>query len=328
MSNQINWGIIGCGEVTERKSGPAFQKVNNSALVAVMRRDEEKARDYAQRHGVARYYTRASDLIHDPQVNAVYIATPPGSHEELAMQALAAGKPVYVEKPIALSGDAAQRMAEMSKRTRVPLTVAHYRRAQPYFQKIKFLLDSQAIGQPRVAEISMHRRALTAAELDIPRNAWRVDPKISGGGLFHDLSPHQLDLFLHWFGSPLEVKGIAYNQAALYAADDTVACSVRFGNGLLLQGSWCFAVDAAEETDECRITGTEGSLSFAFFDRQEITLRRHGVAEKILFEPLMHVQEPMIDSTVAYFMGKGPNPCSADEAAAVMRLIDEICAKG
>src|ERR1700747_392477 len=99
---KIKWGIIGCGDVTEVKSGPAFNKVKDSELVAVMRRDGEKAKDYAQRHKVPKWYTNADQLIHDPDANSVYIATPPSSHEEYAIAVINAGKPVYVEKPMSV----------------------------------------------------------------------------------------------------------------------------------------------------------------------------------------------------------------------------------
>lgn len=99
----VNWGIIGCGNVTEVKSGPAFSKVENSRLVAVMRRNAALAEDYAKRHNVPKFYSKASDLINDPEVNAIYIATPPGSHMEYALEVIKAGKPVYIEKPMAVN---------------------------------------------------------------------------------------------------------------------------------------------------------------------------------------------------------------------------------
>ena len=107
----INWGIIGCGDVTEVKSGPAFNKVPGSRLIAVMRRDAEKAADYASRHQVDRWYANANALIQDPDVNAIYIATPPDVHEQYALAAIKAGKPVYVEKPMALNFASAKNMA-------------------------------------------------------------------------------------------------------------------------------------------------------------------------------------------------------------------------
>src|SRR4028118_950403 len=112
--DSTKWGIIGCGDVTEVKSGPAFNKVSNSRLVAVMRRDAAKAKDYAQRHQVAKWYSDPQQLINDPEVNAVYVATPPLSHEEYTVAALQAGKPVYVEKPMSVNMGAAERMLKAS----------------------------------------------------------------------------------------------------------------------------------------------------------------------------------------------------------------------
>src|SRR5450432_71971 len=136
---KINWGILGCGDVTEVKSGPAFNKVKNSSLVAVMRRNEEKVKDYARRHNVPKWYTDAYSLINDPDVNAVYIATPPSSHEEYTLAAINAGKPVYVEKPMTLNFASAIKMMNAANEKQTKLVIAHYRRAQPYFKKIKQL---------------------------------------------------------------------------------------------------------------------------------------------------------------------------------------------
>jgi predicted dehydrogenase len=98
---QVRWGIIGCGDVTELKSGPAFQLVPNSTLVAVMRRDGAAAEDYASRHGVEKWYDNADQLIQDKDVDAVYIATPPGAHHDYGLSVCEAGKPAYIEKPMA-----------------------------------------------------------------------------------------------------------------------------------------------------------------------------------------------------------------------------------
>src|SRR5690349_6158886 len=143
----IRWGIIGCGNVTEVKSGPAFQKAAGSELVAVMRRDGGKAADYAKRHGVARWYDDAEALIADRDVDAVYVATPPGTHEFYAMKALAAGKPCYVEKPMARCAAEAQRMVDGFKKAGVPLFVAYYRRAMPRFLKVKEIIESGVLGR-------------------------------------------------------------------------------------------------------------------------------------------------------------------------------------
>src|SRR6185369_11841124 len=146
---KIKWGIIGCGDVTEVKSGPAFNKVKNSELFAVMRRDAEKAKDYAQRHNVPKWYSDANQLIHDPEINAIYIATPPSSHEEYTMMAFNAGKPVYVEKPMSVDAASASRMVKVAKEKNLKLVIAHYRNAQPLFNRIKQLLNEKVIGNIR-----------------------------------------------------------------------------------------------------------------------------------------------------------------------------------
>jgi predicted dehydrogenase len=207
---KINWGIIGCGDVTEIKSGPAFNKVNNSSLVAVMRRDGAKAKDYAERHQVPKWYDDATLLINDPDVNAIYIATPPSSHEAYTIAAIEAGKPVYVEKPMTINCETALNMARYADSKNVKLSVAHYRRAQPLFKKVKQLLEENAIGNILFVRLDFFKQPLTEVELLQPKTAWRIDPKVSGGGLFHDLAPHQLDLMYYFFGPVKKVAGIMW----------------------------------------------------------------------------------------------------------------------
>ncbi len=327
MADEIRWGIIGCGDVTEVKSGPALNKVANSRLVAVMRRDEAKARDYANRHGVPNYYTRAEDLINDPGVNAVYIATPPDSHEEYALASIAAGKPVYVEKPMALNQQSAQKMIASASAKEVKLVVAHYRRAQPYFNKIKDLLDDAVIGQVQYARLEYSRKPVTAGEMGDPKTAWRLDPTQSGGGLFHDLAPHQLGLMLYYFGEVEAAAGFSTNHGKWSAADDMVSGTIQFKNKIHFTGKWCFNVAPADETDYCEIIGSKGSLGFTVFNKQQIVLRREGVEELIDFAPLQHVQQPMIEKVVAYFLDKAENPCPPGEGHEVMKLMDAFTAK-
>ncbi len=320
--DHISWGIIGCGDVTEIKSGPAFSKVPDSSLWAVMRRNEAKARDYAERHQVPNYYSDAAELINDPAVNAIYIATPPGSHEQYCLAALAAGKPVYVEKPMALHHQSAEKMMAFAKERNVKLVVAHYRRAQPYFNKIKALLQEGAIGKVMYVRLDFRRKKMTAKQLQDPKTAWRVDPSQSGGGLFHDLAPHQLGLMLYYFGEVAGATGFSANRSNVSQADDLVSGIISFESGVQFTGSWCFDVDEWEETDSCEIVGTEGSISFAVFDKQQIMLRKGGQVEFIDFAPLPHVQQPMIEKVVSYFLDECENPCPPQEGYEVMKLMD------
>ena len=142
----IKWGFIGCGNVTEKKSGPAFSEVEGSMVIAVMSRDEKKVKEYAARHHIPKWYTDAQELIDDPDVNAIYIATPPSSHATFAIMSMKACKPVYIEKPMASSYEDCIRINRISKETGVPCFVAYYRRYLPYFMKVKELVERGEIG--------------------------------------------------------------------------------------------------------------------------------------------------------------------------------------
>lgn len=325
MLNQVNmnvkWGIIGAGDVTEVKSGPAFQQVAHSELVAVMRRDAAKAKSYAERHGVPQWYTDAQQLIDDPEVNAVYIATPPDTHAYYADAALRAGKPVYLEKPMTLNAGEAKALMETQQACDVKLSVAHYRRQQPYFRKVKDLIDGH-IGVPRVANLRYHQQPLTAEVLQSPGMQWRLNPEQSGGGLFHDLAPHQIDLMHYFFGNIASSSGMARNQAGLYQAADVVSGQIWFEKGVLFSGQWAFNV--AEKHDVCEVIGSEGKVSFSIFDYQPIELASGQGTQRFDFEPLPHVQQPMVAAVVSYIRGVAPNPCSVQEGYNVMQVLDNF----
>jgi predicted dehydrogenase len=317
---KINWGIIGCGDVTEVKSGPAFNKVPGSSLTAVMRRDAAKAADYALRHNVPNWYANADELINDPGVNAVYIATPPNSHEQYALQAIAAGKPVYVEKPMAVNFAAAKNIAVAAAEKKIKLCVAHYRRQQPLFKKIKQLLLEKVIGDVHLVQLALHKVPYTPEQLNNPHFAWRVNPSIAGNGLFYDLAPHQLDILYYFFGPVKTVKGIALNQTGLYTTDDIVSGVIQFENGIIFNGSWYF--NATEPADMCEIIGSRGTIRFSMFNYTPVQLMVNGSTTLFSFENLQHVQQPMIEQVVKYFSGQTDNPCSGDDGAEVMRIME------
>lgn len=319
----INWGIIGCGDVTEVKSGPAFSKVNNSSLYAVMRRNAEKAADYAKRHKVPVFYNDAMQLIHDKNVQAIYIATPPDSHEQYALAAIDAGKPVYLEKPMSLNAASANKIASHAKDKGVKIVVAHYRNAQPIFLKVQELLQQKSIGEVVTAEIDYRRKSPTAAELLNPAMAWRLNPKQSGGGLFHDLAPHQLGLMQFFFGDPIVYTGIASKHNKEVGADDLVTGLALFQQQIHFSAVWNLNASALDEKDSCIIRGTKGSIEFAVFNNTYIRLKIEGKDEQIInFEALQHVQQPMIERVVQYFSGEGDNPCTAASAVSVMEMMD------
>lgn len=326
MVQIIKWGIIGCGDVTEVKSGPAFNRIDGSELVAVMRRNGEKAMDYASRHHVSKWYDDAVKLISDADVNTIYVATPPLYHADYAIKAMKAGKPVYVEKPMAAGYNDCLRMNQVSEETGVPLFVAYYRRSLPYFRKVKKLLQENSIGKVLSVEsvlISSPRRE------DYDRNnlPWRVKKEIAGGGYFYDMACHQLDLFDFFFGPVAEVFGVFSNRKGLYDAEDTVAAAYKFENGITGTGLWSFAADDHDRIDTVRITGEYGTIRFSTFEFSPITLQVKN--KRTEFKPgnPENIQYCLIRDVVEELQGTGKSPSNGISAMRTNKVMDIILQK-
>ncbi len=320
----VNWGIIGCGAVTELKSGPAFQKIENSNLVAVMRRDAVMAKDYARRHNVPLWYDDAQKLIDDPKVNAVYVATPPSSHARYAVMAMQAGKPVYVEKPMALNYKECREMIEVSGETGQKLFVAYYRRALPGFLKVKELIDSGKIGKVRYVNVRLNK-PFAEGDLNPGKLQWRVDPAISGGGHFFDLASHTLDYLDYIFGPIVRANAIAKNQGKKYSAEDIVLANFEFESGVLGTGSWCFTSDPVAEDDTLEFIGEKGKIIYSTFNPVPIRLFTGNKEEVLTYSNPENIQYNLIRSIVEELTGKGMNcPSTGVSAARTSKILDEI----
>lgn len=323
----INWGFIGCGEVTEKKSGPAFSEVEGSHVEAVMSRSEAKARLYAERHHIRKWYTDAQELIDDPDVNAVYIATPPSSHATFAIMAMRAGKPVYVEKPLAASYEDCVRVNRISEQTGVPCYVAYYRRYLPYFQKVKEIVHAGTIGTVTNVQI---RFSVPPRELDYGSQQslpWRLQPDISGGGYFYDLAPHQLDLLQDIFGIIVKAHGYCANRAHLYEAEDTISACFRFENGLVGSGSWCFVGHESAKEDSIEIIGEKGMLAFSVFNYHPIRLVTSEGTTSIVVPNPPYVQLPIICNVIEDLQGTSVCTCTSVSATPTNWVMDRILGK-
>lgn len=313
--------MIGCGNVTEKKSAPAFNKIPNSQLVAVMSRSPEKAKVYAAKHGVPKCYVTADELINDKEVNAIYIASPPDSHLEYTLKAAAAGKPVYVEKPMARTYAECLQMIEACEKANVPLFVAYYRRYLPKFLKIKELLDKKEIGDVRFVSVNLTSPPKKGDE-NKENLPWRVIPAIAGGGHFYDLASHQLDILDFFFGKIISAKGYSANQAGMYPAEDIVSGSFAFESGVLGNGVWCFTLSKSSEKDEIVIQGSKGCITFGTFDGNPIKLQNASGLQLLEVETPENIQLYMIEAVVGELLG-GEKCLSTGKSAARTNLVME-----
>ena len=319
----IRWGIIGVGDVTEVKSGPAFYKLDHSELVAVMRRNAEKAADYAQRHGIKKWYSNASELINDPEVDAVYIATPPDSHANYAIEAMNAGKPVYVEKPMARHYSECLEMLKVSEQTGVPLWVAYYRRTLPAYLKAKELVETGAIGKPLMVNIKLYKEAAERKQKPEEMH-WHVFPEIAGAGHFFDLASHQFDYLDFVFGKITEAKGAAANIAGLYPAEDTVSASWKHESGVIGSGTWSFVVDKNSVEDIIQIVGESGKISMPCFSHGTLALTNGNGTETFEFDNPEHISQNLVEQVVNELRGNEKCVSTGESAARTSWVLDEI----
>lgn len=312
----IRWGILGCGDVTEVKSGPALRKAPRSSVVACMRRDEAKAQDYAKRHKIAQAYSDADALINDIDVDAVYIATPPDSHADLTIRALNAGKPVLVEKPIALTVAESDAMIAASCKNDVPLMVAYYRRALPRFEKLREIVQDGKIGEPRCVQVQHFKRST-----DRPEQDWKLDPLVGGGGYFTDMQTHVLDWLDYVFGPATSISGNVRRQSDDYPAEDLVSYTIGF-ESVVANGLCAYSTN--QTTEKVTIHGSKGSASMSFFKPSPIILSQNGVRTIHDVRDPTHVHQPLIKRAIAHLLDGADNPSPAEAARRTTAIVEKL----
>ena len=303
QDDTVRWGILGCGEVTEVKSGPALQKAPRSQLFSVMRRDGDKAQDYATRHNVPHWTDDADALLADQDINAVYIATPPNSHADYTIRALKAGKNVLLEKPIALNAEECNAIEAALIETGGKLCVAYYRRALPRFEKLKEIVRGGVIGNVNLIEVRQFKRPS-----DVANQSWKTDPNVGGGGSFVDMQSHTLDWLSYVFGSQAKVKGLKKNILGLAVAEDFVSYLIDFETFTVV--GLCSYV--------------EGTARMGFFRPSDITLTVADVEEIIQLPDPDHVHQPFVERVIKHFLDDAPNPCSANDGRRSTEWVGEI----
>jgi 1,5-anhydro-D-fructose reductase (1,5-anhydro-D-mannitol-forming) len=318
----IRWGIIGCGNVTEVKSGPGFSKAAHSQLLAVMRRTGVLAADYARRHGVPRWHDDADEIIRAPDIDAVYVATSPASHRDYVDRCAIAGKPVLVEKPMAMNHAECEAMITACRVAGVPLWVAYYRRALPRFLAVRDLIQGGAIGVARMVLSRQFQTLKAPREMNPGSPPWRIDAAVSGGGLFVDMMTHTLDFLDFVFGPIVEVRAFAANQAGAYGPEDIVSAGYRFASGAYGSGAFCYAADRDEEWNE--IVGSHGRIRFSTTRAVPIRVMRGDAMEEIPLDDPAHVHQPLIQTIVDELNGQGRCPSTGASGARTTRIVDEI----
>ena len=316
----LRWGILGCGNVAEHKGGPPLYSVDDSELIAVMRRDHAKAEDFAERHGAKRVYTDVEKLLSDDEINAIYIATPPHLHCEQTIRAARAGKHILCEKPMAMSVSECQQMVDACSEAGVTLMLAYYRNHYPNVDKMKALMDEDAIGDVVLARINC-TAYYNPNRKDLKN--WRINPEISGGGVLMDIGSHRISLLQYLMGDVTSVKGFAETVHLNGTVDDSAVFTLRFQSGAhaVANINWNVGIGV----DDIEVYGTKGRLRCSPLNSENLTLETKSEGVKPLRQtPLPHTHTGLVEDFVNHIKTGEPIRCTGELGLQTNAIIAKI----
>ncbi|MDB4899598.1 MAG: hypothetical protein JWN53_1406 [Gemmatimonadetes bacterium] len=312
----VRWGLVGAGDIAQKRVAAALVGATRSRLVAVARRDAARAEAFARHVGAARWHADWRDLVRDDEIDAVYVATPVALHAPITSAAAAAGKHVLCEKPMALDVAECDRMIAAAERGGVQLGVAYYRHLYPIVRRIGELLRDGAIGAPVMAQLDAFERFDPPP--DHPR-AWLLDPAMSGGGPMFDFGCHRIEVLLALFGDVLEVSGMQANALFARAVEDAAVAVLRFSPGPI--GIVTVAHAAAEPRDTLDIVGSEGSLRAPRLNGAELRITSRGVTRVEQHPAADNTHLPLVQQFVDALLDGGAPIVDGAMGRAVNRVL-------
>jgi 1,5-anhydro-D-fructose reductase (1,5-anhydro-D-mannitol-forming) len=321
LPTSLGWGVIGCGDVVERKSGPSIEHAGRSRMVTVMRRTAEAAQDFARRHGVERWTADAAAVIADANVDIVYVATPPASHLEYVLAAAAAGKHVLVEKPMALNAGQADTMVAACTAAGVQLFVAYYRRFQPHVVRVRQLLHDGVIGRPVQARIDIANGDTARRYASSERN-WRDDPAVSGGGGFVDEGSHRLDVMVSLLGPVARAYGVAATVRPDLQVEQAASAICELESGAVCVATGDFY--SGRSADRLAIRGEQGAIIADPLDGHAFRLTVGNREEEERFTPFPAPHLGLIRHVEEVLLGTARNAVSGSEGAITETILDQV----
>jgi len=317
---KVKWGIIGCGDVAEHKGGPAIEQAGNSELVAVMRRDVVKAKDFARRHKAKRHYHRAEELVKDREINAVYVATPPDTHSQYTIMAANAGKHILCEKPMALNITQCKEMIAACRKNKVHLMIAYYRRFYPHIRKIKSLLIHEDLG--KIIQAKIHLATSFLNKLPGGDRLWRAIPAKSGGGLLVDVGSHRIDVLIYLLSKVKSIAALVNRHTPDSLVEDSVQAILKFRNGALAD----LVIDSASRysADSFEIYGTKGYVIASPLGEFKLRVCIDKNEKPYSFKPLLPTHISLVRHFVRVINSKETSISSGEDGIRTTEVIEAI----
>jgi predicted dehydrogenase len=265
---KVKWGLIGCGDIARKRVAPALRDLPACELTAVSRARSELAGTSAREFGAKKWYASWHGLLDDPEIEAVYIATPVYLHSEQTIAAAESGKHVLCEKPMALNTAECDRMISSCKANGVKLGIAYYRHFYPIVNRIKEILNSGEIGKAVFCQINAFE--YYNPDPSDPRY-WFLKKDLSGGGPMFDFGCHRIEVLLNLFGHESFTAGFISKTAFDREVEDTATTFLSFPSGVRAVLSVTHASFEAQDTLD--IFGTDGALHIPSLNKEILVVK-------------------------------------------------------
>jgi predicted dehydrogenase len=251
--NTIAWGVIGAGGIADRRTLPGMMLAKNASLAAVMEIDKSLAEALRKKYNAPKAYTSVEELLADPAVEAVYIASPVSVHYKQALAAVNAGKHILIEKPVAMKIEEGEALVKLCAEKKLQFSAGFMMRFHPCHQKLREIIARGGLGK-----IVSLRAQLTCWYPEIP-GAWRQESALSGGGALMDMGIHCIDLLQHIAGSrAVSVSALIGTRIFSYAVDDSASLIMEFENGAHASVEAFFNIPDDASENRLEIYGTGG----------------------------------------------------------------------
>jgi predicted dehydrogenase len=252
---KVKWGVLGAGGIADRRTIPGMMLAKNAELVAVMEINMEFAERIRAKYNAKRAYDNTDALLADPEVEAVYIASPVIYHKEQVLKAAKAGKHILCEKPIALSVPACEELVEACNEAGVLSATGFMMRYHAYHQKMK-----EFISEGKIGDVVFCRGQFSCWYPDM-EGAWRQNKKLSGGGALIDMGVHAIDLIQYLTDSKVtKVAALNDTKTFQYSVDDSSCVLMKLSNGATAHVDSNFNIPDAASLSLFEIYGTKGSI--------------------------------------------------------------------
>ena len=322
-NESIRWGLIGCGDIAQKRVAPALSETQHSELVAVSRANTELLDEFADRFNVQHRFADWEELVRARDIDAVYVATPVNLHAKQTIAALEAGKHVLCEKPMAINIADCNRMVSAAKAHAVKLGIAYYRHFYPVVRRIKQIVDSGEIGKPIVAQVTAFEWFNPA-----PSNsrAWLLKPEVSGGGPMFDFGCHRIQLLLHLFGPMRQVTGVTSTALFDRVVEDTAIATFEFEQGMIATLSVSHAV--MEPRDSLTVFGSEGSMNVEVLNEGRLIITTRDGERSELHAPARNIHQPLIEDFVEAVIDDRQPQVTGEMGKSVAEVEEQIYKSG